>query len=370
MTYTHQHIEVNGRRVALSSITEGSTAPKTKYEAATFDFIRSWLLGTETFTLQTSGSTGEPKIIHVTREQMIASARMTIEALSLRSGMCALICIDTNYVGGRMMLVRSLVADMQMVIVDPTADPFAKLKSEGAYDFAAMVPLQIHSVLGSKRPQNLSRISTIIIGGAALSADIILRLQEFSCRCYATYAMTETISHVALKRLNGDQQQESFEGLPGIQFSLDSRSCLVIKAPFLPAAIVTNDIVELASPTTFSWIGRYDNVMNSGGVKVIPEKIEQQLLPVIQQYKFVKGFFVSSLPDERLGQQVVLVIESDNIPPKKLLEKLSAELFIALPRYEVPKQILFSTTFSLTPTGKYNRVKSLTSIHFAFMVSR
>ncbi|MEJ0030768.1 MAG: AMP-binding protein [Bacteroidota bacterium] len=305
-------------------------------------FCKEWHEGKEWFSLTTSGSTGTPKTIEVHRDQMTASAKKTIKALGLRKGMTALVCLDVNFIAGKMMVVRSLVAGMEMVVVEPSADPFEGINSK--IDFAALVPYQV-------RNSNLS--GKIIIGGAPISFELLSKIKATQTPIYATFGMTETLSHVALQKLNGNDAQDFFEVLDGIDISVDERQCLVIKADYLKDVIVTNDIVELINENQFRWLGRWDNIINTGGVKVIPEKIEKAIYDSIPDHKY----FVASLPHEQLGQQVVLVIEGSMTleQEKELIENIRTRSS----KYEVPGQILYSREFVRTQTQKINRIESL-----------
>jgi o-succinylbenzoate---CoA ligase len=358
MEYTHKSLWINGRLVELADINNGQAIHLTEFEKNTFNFIQAWNQGVEDFILQTSGSTGTPKEIRVTRTQMYASARMTQEALGLERNSTALICIDTKYIGGKMMIVRSLVVGMKMIIMDPVSDPLEHFPSDQVINFSAWVPLQLKTVLGSKHPHLLNNIEKIIIGGAPLDDVTINQLQHYSTTFFATYAMTETISHVALRVLNGLSKQPYFVALPGVRLSVDGRNCLVITTPFLEEPVITNDLVDLKSTNEFEWLGRWDNIINTGGVKISPEKIEAAIGSIFKNHKVENRFFVSSIPDERLGQRLILVVEGTEIPPSKL-RSIIDEIFTTVPRFETPKELFFTPRFSLTSTGKINRVKSM-----------
>lgn len=310
-------------------------------------FCKEWLNGRQTFIVTTSGSTGTPKTIELRREQMIASAKKTIKALGLQQGMTALVCLDVDFIAGKMMLVRSLVAGMNMIVVEPKANPLEDLGAE-KIDFAAMVPYQLEH-----EGRNIDSIQKIILGGAPVSTALQNNIQELKTECYATFGMTETISHIALQKLNGNDRQDFFEALDGVDIRLDERGCLVIEADYLDDVIITNDVVDLLDHRRFRWLGRWDNVINTGGIKVIPEKIEK----VAGEYLSSKKFFVSAIEHPQLGQQVVLVIEGmlTSNEENELMHLLRGKLS----RYEIPKQVLYSQRFATTPTQKVNRKLSL-----------
>ena len=359
MNYPFTTIWINGRFVALDAILQELSIPKSPFEDQTFSFIREWLSGQKTFTIQTSGSTGAPKMISVTREQMIASAGLTEQVLGLKQSSNALVCIDTKHIGGRMMLVRSFVTGMRIWAIEPCATPLQKLPIDHCVNFAAFVPYQVQSMLGSKHPHMLNNLDVSIIGGAPLDEKIIEQLQRYLCRCYATYGMTETISHIALRALNGKEKSENYQALPGINLQKDDRGCLVIDVPYLPERIVTNDLVEIISPGVFRWTGRWDNVINSGGIKIIPEKVEAALKNIFLEAGLNNRFFIHGLPDEKLGHKVVLVLEAADLSSAQL-EKIMSLLQALSAPYERPREVLVTQGFASTDNGKINRLKTLT----------
>lgn len=312
-------------------------------------FCQEWLQGKSTFTITTSGSTGTPKTIELRREQMIASAKKTIQALDLREGMTSLVCLDVNFIAGKMMIVRSLLAGMKMIVVEPIANPLSNL-DPSKIDFAAFVPYQLSAILASNESANVGRI---ILGGAPISHELLSQIKRIDSAVYATFGMTETLSHIALQQLNGPHAKDYFEVLEGIDISVDDRQCLVIKADYLNDVVVTNDVVELLNKKHFRWLGRWDNVINTGGVKVMPEKIEKEIDLLMLDNKY----FVASLPHEQLGQQVVLVFEGmltadqERMVMERLKERLS--------KYEAPKQVRYCAEFITTPTQKINRTASM-----------
>jgi O-succinylbenzoic acid--CoA ligase len=315
-------------------------------------FCHEWLSGKTTFTITTSGSTGTPKTIELRRGQMIASAKKTINALGLREGMTSLVCLDVNFIAGKMMLVRSMLAGMKMTIVEPVANPLSELPSL-KLDFTALVPYQLGAILSSSARSRLNDVGRIILGGASIGSELLREIKKIDTPVYATFGMTETLSHIALQKLNGRDAQDFFEVLDDIEISVDERQCLVIKADYLDDAVTTNDIVELINKKCFRWLGRWDNVINTGGVKVMPEKVEQAIGDLLANNRY----FVASLAHEQLGQQVVLVVEGmlSLEEEMKVLNKLKSVLL----KYEVPKQVLYCSEFATTQTQKVNRAASL-----------
>jgi len=347
----------NGITYSLSDIQQGQF--KSNAENSALRFCHNWLNGENEFTLQTSGSTGKPKSIHVTRNQLKASAELTNSFLQLQRDYTSLICLDTRYIAGIMMLVRSMEAGMNMYIVEPTANPLEKIPTHVPIDFMALVPYQLESILGSRHKCELDKIKIALIGGAPLSNEIREDLKSLTCTFYATYGMTETLSHIALQKLNGVNAQDFFQTLNNISIEVDKRGCLIINAPHLGSdSIVTNDLVELISENQFRWLGRFDNVINSGGVKVIPEKIESAITPLMTELNLENNFFISGIPDRILGEAVILIVEGEitNTSIEKILFQRMKE---TLGKYEAPKSIRYVSKFIQTDTGKVNKPKTL-----------
>jgi o-succinylbenzoate---CoA ligase len=359
-SYSFDSITINGRETKLELILEDVATPLSSFEASTFSFIQKWFGSANTFEQTTSGSTGAPKSIVITRQQMIASAQLTAEALQLQMGETSFLCLDPAYIAGKMMLVRSFVTGMKIVAVNPSANPFHDLPRDVAVDLTAIVPMQLSEVIQSDQAYRLHSTKNILVGGAALDQEIRKKLSKISGHVYATYGMTETVSHIALQPLNGPLASDYFTVLPGIKISADERGCLEIYAPHLGEKIVTNDLVEIKSSKDFKWLGRADNIINSGGVKVIPEKIEAEIHRLFEQHKLKNKFLISSIPDPMLGSKVILIIggEVDTI----VLELLKSGMKKILPNYEIPREIYTNITFVFTKNGKVNRTETTKQI--------
>jgi o-succinylbenzoate---CoA ligase len=350
---------LNSIPYTYEELAKGSIRLNSAFERSTLAFCHSWLNNILHFDIRTSGSTGTPKVISFTRQQLEASARLTESALLLKKEYRALVCLPTEYIAGQMMLVRSLVTGMSIYATEPVANPFLTIPDNIRIDFAALVPYQLLAVLNSPVAYRLNEVKQIIIGGAPLALDVIDQLQSFSCSFYATYGMTETISHVALQRLNGPHRQHSFYPLSSIGFSKDERGCLVINAPHVSAeALVTNDLVDLRDDGSFAVLGRWDNVINTGGVKVLAEELERKIKVIFTRLQLLNRFFVAALPDKMLGEKVILVVEGESFSPT-LLDQLSIRLKEELSRFELPKDIRFVSSFAETETQKLNRKKTL-----------
>ncbi|MEO8473139.1 MAG: AMP-binding protein [Chryseolinea sp.] len=355
INYIYPSIEVNGRAILLDNICNGQHSPTSEFEASLFDFVRQWIDGGDGFELMTSGSTGDPKRITITRAQMIASAEATASALKLKGGMTSLLCLSPAYIAGKMMIVRSFVTGMQMVCIDPTSNPMDQLVQR-QIDFCAMVPMQVYH---SARAEGnaLKRIKKLIIGGGSLDSQTFELLPKTKCECYATYGMTETISHIALKRLNGRKKNGFYSALPGVALSLDERGCLVIDWKILGAPVRTNDLVELVDSKTFDWLGRWDNIINSGGIKIIPEKLEEGVRSILESSGLTNRLIICKVDDVRLGEKVILIIEGSATTSSLVQVRLLMDN--RLKRYESPREILFCYQFIETATGKINRKETL-----------
>lgn len=327
-------------------------APVDPYFRQAWEFCREWALGKTDFVLHTSGSTGEPKPILLTRAQMQASARMTRQALGLEKENTALVCLNVAYIAGTMMLVRGMEIGMTLYIVPPSSQPFDVLPDHLKIDFAAFVPLQVQTLLESEnRRQRLEALKVILVGGAAIGASLLSQIKSLKVAAFSTYGMTETVSHVALQHLNGTEfSHESYELLDGIEAETDGRNCLrLCGAVTNHEWIQTNDVVVFTDKRHFQILGRADNIINSGGVKIQLEKVERA---VEQAGKFLQRFFAWWTPDDRLGQRLVLVIETSESVDYEFLKK---DLLPWLSPYEIPKEVITVEKFSETPTGKVDK---------------
>lgn len=315
-------------------------------------FFNQWFDENDFVEVQTSGSTGEPKSIRLQKVNMINSALATGSYFNLSEKTKALLCMSPNYIAGKMMLVRAMVLGWKLDIISEESAPLKRSKK--TYDFAAMVPLQLHSSLA-----DIDKVKLLIVGGGPVSVELYDKIQSVETKIYATYGMTETISHVAAKKLNhhSDNFKDStyaYEALPNVRFSSDDRNCLVIEAwSVADDKITTNDMVELISEKSFTWLGRYDNIINSGGIKLIPEQIEDKLAVILND-----PFFVTGKSDPVLGEQLILIVESRDIKSESEIARLIKKLPM-LGRFERPKQILFLEKFVRTVTGKINRIETI-----------
>lgn len=323
------------------------------FETAILTFCRRWLAGRKTFTLRTSGSTGAPKPIILGREQLIASAKATGAALGLQAGDRALVCLPVEYIAGLMMLVRGLVLGLPLTAITPGGNPLADFPPEARFAFTALTPLQLHTAL-AQSPEKipiLNGMKALLLGGAPVNADLARQIQTLDAPVYHTYGMTETASHIALRRLNGPRPTEFFTPLPGVTTGLDGRGCLTITAPVTGGQpLITNDRVELRPDGAFIWLGRVDHVINSGGVKVQIETVEAALEEALGGRRCL----VCPQADDRLGQAVVAVIEGDPLSPAEETA-LKEALGRRLTRFEIPRRFVYLPRLPQTATGKIDR---------------
>ncbi|OIQ20228.1 MAG: O-succinylbenzoic acid--CoA ligase [Flavobacterium sp. MedPE-SWcel] len=341
--FVHNNFKLNGFnlneedlcRIAYSFIKEGET-----FERAVGDFILDWFSKDDFITIKTSGTTGVPKLIKVEKQAMVNSAIATGKFFDLDAGIRALHCLPTQYVAGKMMLVRAFILGWELDLVEPSLSLLER--GDTIYNFAAMVPLQAqHSY------NNLHKIKKIILGGAKVNQVLSDQLSKLPSQVYETYGMTETVTHIAAKKIG----EQAFTVLPNVNIEQDERQCLVID-PYVicKESIITNDIVDIVNENQFIWLGRYDNVINSGGVKLFPEQIEEKLSGLIDERYFVKG-----ISDEKLGEKLVLIIEGNPY-------EISQEVFSKLDKFEKPKDVLFVEKFEETASGKVIRNKSLVTV--------
>lgn len=325
-----------------------------EWEQQLFDFIIHWLDSEPYIIAHTSGSTGQPKEVRLGKQQMINSAQMTINYLGLQQGDTALLSLPVSYIAGKMMVVRALVGKLNLLTTEPANNPLEAVDSTISIDFTAWVPMQMQTAM-EFAPQHVNAIKTIILGGSPVSKELESIIKGLNNDVYETFGMTETISHIAMRQLTGRNAQDDFETTDE-RFILgqDDRDCLVIIAPGITnSPVVTNDIVDIKDDRHFRWIGRVDNVVNSGGIKLHPELLEEKLSGLIAE-----RFFLAGVDDAELGQKLVLVLETmeQNGQKDELMAKIKQHL---KNRYEVPRAIYFADTFEETGSGKIARNETL-----------
>ncbi|MGB0981181.1 MAG: AMP-binding protein [Winogradskyella sp.] len=350
----HNKFKLNGlyynrqqlKTVAYNYIKEGAD-----YEKITGHFLLNWLDDNDHIFVKTSGSTGPPKTIKLLKSAMVNSAIATGVFFNLKPSDTALHCLPTDYIAGKMMLVRALILGLEIDCVKPSTQ--LSFNFEKHYHFCAMIPLQVQHSL-----QKTKQIKTIIIGGSKVSDSLLKQIKNCNSLFYETYGMTETVTHIAVRQLQSKaaKAQRYFNALPKVKFTQDDSDCLIIEAPNVSdKLIMTNDCVDLKSQTQFQLLGRVDNVINSGGVKLFPEQIEKKLQPHIKV-----RFFIASTKDAHLGEKLILVIENSEASLDIIMNIISE--LKTLDKFEIPKKIYTLKTFIETSTGKIQRKKTLNAI--------
>ena len=333
-------------------------------------FIDEWNNDSAYVEVKTSGSTGEPKRMLVEKRRMLNSARITCDFLGLKPGDTALLCMSTDYIAGKMMVVRSIERGLKLIEVPPCGHPLNNVQcsmvrsssaglqgKNGQLAFAAMVPMQVYNSLQvPEEKERLMAIRHLIIGGGAIDEAMEAELRTFPHAVWSTYGMTETLSHIALRRISGPEASEWYTPFPSVHLSLSDEGCLIIDAPEVCAeTLITNDIAEL-SPlgegrgVAFRILGRKDNVICSGGLKIQAEELERQLRPHMRV-----PFIISKRPDEKFGEAVVLVTEGSPTEARTICERI-------LPKFHQPKEYVHLDHIPLTETSKPARQKVLSLI--------
>lgn len=314
------------------------------------DFLSEWNDGSDTVTVQTSGSTGMPKKMHVEKRRMEASARITCDFLGLKPGDTALLCMPLDYIAGKMVVVRSIVRGLRLISVKPSSRPLASLAV--APTFAAMTPMQVYGCMQTDRERELlTNVRQLIIGGGGIDKDLEAQLHGYPNAIWSTYGMTETLSHIALRRINGAEADKWYTPFDGVHVDIGADGCLVINAPEVcPNILYTNDIAELAPDgRRFRILGRKDNVIDSGGIKIRIEEVESALHGHLSV-----PFIITKKQDHRFGEAVVLLFEGgskDVAEIRRICENI-------LPRYWRPKFYCAVVTIPVTETGKPARAEA------------
>ena len=339
-TNVHNYFKINGyhltaaelRRVGYDYIKEGDANDR-----AIGEFLLDWFDDKDYIEMKTSGTTGLPKVVKLQKQAMIQSALATGDFFELEPRDKALLCLPVKFIAGKMMLVRSFILGLDLDIVEPSTHPFALNTTK--YDFVAMVPLQVQNSI-----EALQNVKKLIVGGAKMDSSLEEKVLPLKTEVYETYGMTETITHIAARRVG----ENVFTVLPNVKIAQDDRGCLVITVDTISEEpIVTNDLVEIIREDQFIFLGRIDNVVNSGGVKLIPEQIEAKLIDKINS-----RFFVTGIPDTVLGEKLILVIEGEK-------QDFATDFFDVLDKYEKPKEIVFVPKFKENENGKLLRKPSL-----------
>lgn len=339
------HIIINGRSKSVKELLQQKTDGE--WEQSWLEFLDEWYNANDYIEVQTSGSTGTPKTISLKKDFVAASALRTIRFFNLQEGDRILHCLPSKYIAGKLMTVRALIGKLDLHLVDPASD-FTSLPNDKPIKFAAMVINQLTKYLALPE-QN---IENLLIGGSATPKPLEEQLQQISTQCYSSYAMTETATHIALRKLNGNNKTDSYQCLDEISVELDERDCIRILMPGLEnGAIQTNDLGELKDRHHFNVLGRVDNVIISGGIKFLPEQIEAKLAKGISM-----PYAISSVPDKQLGQKIILLIEGK--ADEEVKSTIETHCHKSLSKYEQPKEIRFIEKLPRTENGKIDRKNS------------
>ena len=307
-------------------------------------FLELWDTDSGMFTIMSSGTTGEVREMSFTKQALIASANITLTTFDLKAGDLVLQALPMSFVAGKMMLVRAIIGKLKIVIIKPSSKPLKELKGE--FKFAAFTPHQVQNIL-SESPEKLNLFSIIIIGGSKVDRDLEDRLASYDTRCYETFGMSETLTHVAIRQVNGEKRSQNFRVLRDFKWEITTKGCLQLSADHLnDSPIVTKDLIERIDEDHFLWLGREDNVINTGGIKVYPETIERKLSGSIKQ-----PFIVSKMKDDKLGEKVIIYFEERY---KEYFESNPPE-YLELSVFERPKEIKFIDRFPRNKNGKIIR---------------
>ena len=338
------------------------------------DFLSEWNNGSDRVLVHTSGSTGKPKPMMVEKKRMLNSARITCDFLGLKPGDSALLCMSLDYIAGKMVVVRSIERHLHLISVFPSGHPLKDINEE--ITFAAMVPMQVYNTLQvPEERERLTHIRHLIIGGGAIDASLEKELQALpgNIAIWSTYGMTETLSHIALRRINGAEASEWYQPFDSVKISQTEEGCLVIDAPLVCAeTLVTNDIVEIESyiynkveknevmeKLRFRIKGRKDNVICSGGIKIQIEEVEALLKPHLE-----KPFMIAKKKDEKFGEIAVLLTEDEDLKKveatiRRLLSGKSDDSNKSSEskshKYWIPREFRYVEHLPLTETGKPKR---------------
>ncbi len=320
-----------------------------KWKRDVFSFLLDWMSQDKTITLSTSGTTGMAQSNVLLKSAMVTSAENTLQYFNLKKGDSVLLCLSTVYIAGMMMVVRAITGGLNLILMPPERNPWQYVEQQ--IDFAAVVPMQLQELLENKEYQKM--VNKVLVGGVPLNQQLINMIGNANVDIYQSFGMTETLSHVAIRQLKHEIGKTPYTAMKGVNFSQDENGCLIIQADYLKEIIHTKDIVEMKDNHTFLWVGRADNIINSGGVKLYPEKIENKLSTLISE-----PFFIAGLPDKTLSQKVALFIETKN-PDTINKDALKQQFVHQLHRYEIPKELIILPEFQRTKTGKVKRKKTI-----------
>lgn len=309
------------------------------------DFLKNWYDDKDYIIVYTSGSTGNPKQIQLKKETLIKSAKRSNDFFKLDKNKTALLCLSCNYIAGKLMIIRALIGNYKLILENTNQTPLLKINEP--IDFTAMVPVQVEESL-KQTPEKIQLIKQIIIGGGSINQYLKKNIVNSKLKAYATFGMTETATHIALQKI--ELNNNYFTPLNGVKISHDENNCLIINDTYLNINVKTNDIVKIKNHQ-FKFLGRKDNIINSGGIKIQPEKLEKKISKLIPF-----PFFISSIPDDKWGNLIILLVENEHF-------KIDLEIINKyLDQKEKIRAIYLLKSFAYTKTNKINRTKTLSEI--------
>lgn len=339
-------INLNGSQVVADQISQLLEMEEDPTLRKVLHFLMEWWDDKDFIIVKSSGTTGQPKNIPLKKKSLIFSARNTIDFLDIKKNDIAFLCLPVDYIAGKMMIIRSLIQNLHLTVILPSLTP----EIDREYDISAMTPTQVLNLI-SKADNPLKKIKKLLIGGAPVNQYIEDYFKISETECFETYGMTETCSHIALRKLSDQDRSDFFSLLDGISINTSPDGCLIIDSDKLNVNnLITNDIVEIIDDKNFRWLGRKDNIINSGGLKLIPEKIESKLKNIIQN-----EFFIFGMKDDKLGSICSIAIEGEPT-------EISVILKDNLDKYEIPKKIFFLPKFIRTQSGKVNRIETIENL--------
>ena len=309
-----------------------------------YEFVADWLENEE-ITVTTSGTTGKPRELTFSKDALIESAQRTLAFFALKPQDPVLLCLSTQYIAGKMMVARAFAGRLNLLIAEPSSDPWQAWTEQ--VKFVPVVPMQLRRLL--EKPEKHHLFSIVLVGGAPMDNTLERKVQRFKPVVYQSFGMTETLTHVAVRWVNGENPAQTYRAMEGVNLKTDKQSRLIISADYLPGPVATNDVVTLEDEKRFRWHGRYDSVINSGGVKVFTEDVESKISGMIY-----RRFFIAGIPHQELGQQVILVIEGKPME-ESCLEALHNRIRMKVAQHHAPKKILFCEKFPETSSGKIRR---------------
>ncbi len=325
---------------------------RTEWMVGLYQTVIALVLRRGGLRVTTSGTTGPPKAFTIPRNDLVNSARLTGTTFHLLPGDRVLHCLPEQFIAGKMMTVRGFALGLNMHFIDPQGGVLNKLMVADRFKFVAMVPLQLHRAIQEDRARVEAQFETILLGGGPVSQALIEDMADLKVQVYQSYGSTETVTHVALRRLNGpDGGDTPFAALGRCHFGRDPRSCLVVYTPHLSTKQhLTNDLAELLDDTHFRWQGRYDNVILSGGKKIFPEQLEARTAGVLPY-----PHYFTAVSDPVLGQAVMLVLETDR-PQNEVLPEVLEQVMAVLHPHEWPRRVQALSRIQRTESGKVIRV--------------